>query len=117
MNINVTLLNEIKYELPDYDCDYKEVEDLLLYEKRFPEKQLKAIEIIKKVVERNEKQSFGHQMDELARIESGIRDIEPWLRDHVVHATLSFFIPSAVLIEVSAVGARLTGSKEFLDKS
>ena len=56
-------------------------------------------------------------MDELARIESGIRDIEPWFRDHVVHATLSFFIPSAVLIEVSAVGARLTGSKEFLDKS
>jgi hypothetical protein len=27
------------------------------------------------------------------------------------------FIPSAVLIEVSAVGARLTGSKKFLDKS
>jgi hypothetical protein len=27
------------------------------------------------------------------------------------------FIPSAVLIEVSAVGARLTGSKKSLDKS
>jgi hypothetical protein len=32
------------------------------------------------------------QVSELARVELGIRELEPWVRDHVVHALLSFVL-------------------------
>lgn len=93
MNINVTILDEIKDELEDYGCEYKDVEDLLFVEKRFPEKQKKAINIIQKAMEKKHgKGKLALPIGELARIEYGIREVEPWLRDHVVHATLSFFL-------------------------
>jgi hypothetical protein len=92
MNINKTLLEGIRDELSKYGCEYEDVKNLLFNEKRFPEKQKKAIEIIRKTIEKHGKEEIGLPMGELARIEYGIREVEPWLRDHVVHATLSFFL-------------------------
>ena len=92
MNINVTLFNAIRNELSYYDCDDESVRSLLLHEGCFSERQAKAIAIVEKAFESHKKGEFSLPMVKLARIESGVRDVEPRLRDHVVHATLSFFL-------------------------
>lgn len=38
------------------------------------------------------KQELLRHVVELARVEQGIRELEPWVRDHVVHALLSFLL-------------------------
>lgn len=95
-NINRTIFNKIKDDLRDYGCEDKEVERFLIdwdsQRREFSERQKEAIKIIRRAMSVNSKGRLIPHLEKLARIEYDIRRLEPRLRDHVVHATLSFFL-------------------------
>jgi hypothetical protein len=92
MDINTTLLREIKAYLSSYDCYQDEVEKFLMTKMIFTDRQRKAIDFINNVMTCHGKKELLSYVAELARIEHGIRELEPWVRDHVVHAVLSFLL-------------------------
>lgn len=91
-NINETLWNEIKPYLHKYDCFEDEIEHFLFHNRNFLERQTEAIRIIENIMTLHGKKDLLRQVSELARVEYGIRELEPWVRDHVVHALLSFIL-------------------------
>lgn len=91
-NINETLWNEIKPYLHKYDCFEDEIEHFLFHYRDFLKRQNEAIHIIEGVMTLHGKKDLLQQVSELARVEYGIRELEPWVRDHVVHALLSFIL-------------------------
>lgn len=94
MNINRTLIKEINPYLYNYDCDrdQNEIEDFLTHHGNFLERQKEAIHIIEDIMTKHGKKELLRHVAELARVEHGIRELEPWVRDHVVHALLSFIL-------------------------
>ena len=92
MNINGTLLNETNTYLYNYDCDPYEIERFLTHRRTFLERQREAIHIIEGIMTTHGKKELLRHIAELARVEHGIRELEPWVRDHVVHALLSFIL-------------------------
>lgn len=92
MSINLTLLKEIIPYLYDYNCDQDDIESFMTYRGPFLERQHKAIEIIEGIMTAHGKKRLLRYVVELARVEHGIRELEPWVRDHVVHALLSFIL-------------------------
>lgn len=92
MDINVTLLNDVSPYLRDYHCYEPQIREFLLLRKPFLEKQKEAIGIIENIMAFHGKERLLSQVVELARVEHGIRELEPWVRDHVVHAVLSFIL-------------------------
>lgn len=96
MSIHETLLNQtidghwdLLYE---YGCDRPEIEEFLLGRVAFLERQRRAISIVDGVLAAHGKERLLRYLAELARVEHGIRELEPWVRDHVVHAVLSFLL-------------------------
>ena len=92
MNINTTLLKENNTYLYNYDCDRYEIEHFLTHRGTFLERQREAIHIIESIMTTHGKKELLRHITELARVEHGIRELEPWVRDHVVHALLSFIL-------------------------
>lgn len=96
MSIHETLLNEIASNsenfLFNYGCDRIDIETFLLDYEPFINRQKRAINIIEKVLLAHGKEKLLSYLVELARVEHGIRELEPWVRDHVVHAVLSFIL-------------------------
>jgi hypothetical protein len=92
MGINAVLLSEIGPLLDNYGCSRAHFEDFLAPPRDFLTCQTKAIHIIEKIMIAHGKKDLLHCVVELARIEHGIRELEPWVRDHVVHALLSFVL-------------------------
>jgi len=92
MSINTAIFNQISDHLYSYDCWPDEIETFLTTREPFLERQQKAIQIVKGVMTTHGKQELFHHVAELARIEHGIRELEPWARDHVVHAVISFIL-------------------------
>jgi len=92
MNINATLLRENNSYLYNYDCDRYEIKHFLTHRGTFLERQREAIHIIESIMTTHGKKELLRHIVELARVEHGIRELEPWVRDHVVHALLSFIL-------------------------
>lgn len=92
MDINSTLLKQTNTYLYDYGCNQKEIEHFLTHFRNFPERQQKAIDIIEGIMTIHGKKELLRHVAELARVEHGIRELQPWVRDHVVHALLSFIL-------------------------
>ncbi len=92
MNINVTLLDETNTYLDNYACYRDEIEHFLAHGGTFLERQQQAINIIRSIMTTHGKEELLRHVAELARVEHGIRELEPWVRDHVVHALLSFVL-------------------------
>jgi hypothetical protein len=90
MNINHELLFQIEGVLPRYECPVDSLRSFLLDGLSFEQRQTKAKEIIGEVLAVHAKKRLLPQVAELARVESGIGELQPWVRDHVVHAVLSF---------------------------
>jgi len=84
-NINETLLKETKPYFYIYDCREDEIEHFLFCCRKFLERQKEAIRIIEGIMTAHGKKDLLRQVSELARVEYGIRELEPWVRDHVVH--------------------------------
>jgi len=93
MNINRTLLNEIssQYHNNVYGCEESKIEEFLKTQ-NFGLRQNKATELVKKILTTHGKQRLSNQVLKLADVEKGIKHLQPELRDHVVHALLSFFL-------------------------
>lgn len=92
MNINATLFNKIAPYLYSYDCDQFEIGHFLTTHAPFLQRQREAIQIIEGIMTVHGKKELLRHITELARVEHGIRELEPWVRDHVVHALLSFVL-------------------------
>jgi len=92
MNINSLLLDEIGSHLYDYDCYSYEIEHFLTGGAPFLDRQTEAVDIIERIMTAHGKKELLRHVAELARVEHGIRELEPWVRDHVVHALLSFIL-------------------------
>lgn len=92
MDINSTLLDDIGTHLYDYDCHSYEIEHFLIGGTPFLDRQREAIHIIEGIMTAHGKKELLRHVAELARVEHGIRELEPWVRDHVVHALLSFIL-------------------------
>lgn len=92
LNINRTLLNQTNIYLCDYNCKQYDIEQFLIHSKTFDERQKTSIGIIEDIMETHGKEKLLKYVVELAKVEQGIRKLEPWVRDHVVHALLSFIL-------------------------
>jgi len=80
--------------LGKYSCNSckDDIRRFLLQDLDFSHRQEKALTIVDKIMEANGKSTLYNQLGELARVEYGVRELEPWPRDHVVHALLSFIL-------------------------
>jgi len=94
MGINATILDKILDNNWgwEYSFDLTSFEDFMLTACAFPERQEKSIRIIEDIMVLHGKQELLRHVVHLARVELGIRELEPWVRDHVVHALLSFVL-------------------------
>jgi len=92
MGINKTIFNAVQGQLGDYGCYEEEIKRFLTTRWGFRERQTEAISIIEGIMTAHGKQELYLHVAELARVESGIRELERWVRDHVVHALLSFLL-------------------------
>ncbi|GAH89139.1 unnamed protein product, partial [marine sediment metagenome] len=92
MDINKTLLRKTEGYLYKYGLDQVKIKDFLTNSIPFLKRQKKAINIIDKIMKKHRKSEILPFLAELARVEHGIRELEPWVRDHVVHALLSFLL-------------------------
>jgi hypothetical protein len=96
MSIHDTLLKETVDDyidlLYDYGCNRPEIKTFLMTPVPFLDRQQRAIKIIEGVLAAHGKEKLLCYLAELARVEHGIRELEPWVRDHVVHAVLSFIL-------------------------
>lgn len=75
-----------------YDLYAEDFDILLKSNKSFDKRQEDAIIFISELMTAHGKKDLLNYISELARIEHGIRELEPWVRDHVVHATLTFIL-------------------------
>jgi len=99
MNINKTIQRLIldpthrPFDLyAEYGCFREEIEDFLLGQRNFEDRQQKAIEIIEGILTYHGKEDLLKNLTELARIEHVIIELEARFRDHVVHALNSFIL-------------------------
>jgi len=92
MNINRIIFEAIEGVLRDYGCQEDEISRFLIESGDFQQRQSKAISIVEGIMTSHGKQELLRHVVELARVEQGIRELEPWVRDHVVHALLSFLL-------------------------
>jgi hypothetical protein len=92
VNINRELLKETTPYLDKYNCFQRELRSFLLYNKDFERRQRKALRIIWSIMIQHRKEKLFDYVVELARVEPKIRELQPWARDHVVHALLSFVL-------------------------
>ena len=96
MGINQIIFEAIiKYLMAyeDYCCDKDEIKGFLTIDNQDSrQRQEEAISIINKIMTAHGKQELRGTVTELARVEYGTRELEPFIRDHVVHALLSFLL-------------------------
>ena len=103
MNIN----EKISQNLNKYDsskCPKYIIKEFIEYEGEFLSRQEKAIRIIESIMDIHGKKHLHRYITQLARIEHGIRELEPWVRDHVVHAVLSYVL--GLYINDNFIGSR-----------
>jgi len=92
MSINLKIFQEIKPFLGDYNCWDNDITDVINFNGSFLGKQRIVIEKIEKIMTAHGKKELFKNIAELARVEHHIQELQPWVRDHVVHAFLTFFL-------------------------
>jgi hypothetical protein len=96
LSINAMLLEKITPYIERDNRFYylidKQISQFMLNSLEFRKRQELAVRIIESIMSGHEKQLLLEYVVELARIEPRIRELEPWARDHVVHALLSYFL-------------------------
>ncbi len=99
MNINETLLKELVTPGPPtvdllkkYDCDKDAIRDFLITPRSLEDRQDLAISIIEDIFGYHGKKDLIHYIVKLAEMEKGIQELQPWQRDHVVHALICFIL-------------------------
>lgn len=92
MGINRTIFDSISKVLWDYGCSPAKIDRFLTARWGLRRRQSEAISILDETMTYHGKQQLLRYVVELARVEHGIRELEPWVRDHVAHALLSFLL-------------------------
>ncbi len=93
MGINKTIFAGINNCLYEYGLDSDQVQEFLNFPRKyFHRRRTKAIEIIERVLTEHGKQNLLKYVVQLAKVEHNIPELEPWVRDHVVHAVLSYLL-------------------------
>lgn len=91
-DINQTILDLTKRRLNRYNLSISGINRFLAFRGDFDSRQGEAIRITSDIMNVHGKNDLIYTVIELARVEQGIRELEPWARDHVVHALLSFLL-------------------------
>ena len=92
MNINDTLYNKVDTFGFDYSCYPYDIKAFLTGKHGFLERQKAAEKITEEILREHGKEELIGCLVELAKVETGIRELEPRARDHVVHALLTFVL-------------------------
>lgn len=92
MNINQKIIDNIGLRFHKYDISPAHVGWVLLDEVDFEERQRRAISFINDVLAEHGKSRLMAYVSKLAAVESGIKQLEPRQRDHVVHAVRVFVL-------------------------
>ena len=92
MGINTTIFEGIRHNTDEYGISPLDARVFLTEPNDFLTRQAIAIGIIEAIMTTHQKQELLRHVVQLARVEHGIRELEPWVRDHVVHALLSFLL-------------------------
>jgi hypothetical protein len=87
MGINSAIYNGIKDYSNSYGFSSGDLNGFLTSKRARP---TNAINIIKEIMGGHGKGNLLICLAEMARVERGVRGLEPWMRDHVVHALLSY---------------------------
>jgi hypothetical protein len=114
MHINDLILRNIKdvlnnkYSIYIQDGEWELFKQPLQFDEtgtinlqNFQARQNKAIEIIKNILDTHGKAEIVDFLGQLATIEPGIQDLQPWVRDHVVHALNTFLVGIFVLENIT----------------
>lgn len=92
MNINETLIDRTASALHRYGVSPSDLRQVLIDEVDFGERQGRAIDFIKGVLADHGKGRLWAYVTRLAEVESGIKQLNPRQRDHVVHAVRVFVL-------------------------
>ena len=94
MNINDTLLDIVTQCSWEYSCWDDEIGHFLTSKtsSTFIERQEEAIRISRSILKAHGKAELLGCLEDLAKVETNIRELEPWVRDHVVHALLTYIL-------------------------
>ena len=92
MNINKKLIDRIGHAFHKYDVSSHEVSRVLLDKVDFEERQKLAIGFINSVLTEHGKGPLLAYVTQLAAVESGIKQLDPRQRDHVIHAVRVFVL-------------------------
>jgi hypothetical protein len=128
MHIIKKIFKEIKQSLvADYKI-YINADDLKLFMEplkynntnidmqNFKERQEKSLEIIKKILDIHGKADILKYLAKLALIEPGIQKLQPWVRDHVVHAINTFLVGVYILENIKFSHNRTNKDLRFIWK-
>ena len=93
MSINIFLSDEIGYgKYQDYSFYNYGMRQFLQSKMDFVDRQEYAIDLIDGIITDHGKKGILKYIVELARVEQGIQELQPRLRDHVVHALLCYVL-------------------------
>lgn len=113
MHIVGKILNEIRIPLKDRYRINIDFDDWKLFKgsltdnsgkinrSKFERRQKKSLEIIEKILNVHGKQDIVYFLGKLASIEPRIQALQPWVRDHVVHAINTFLTGVYILEKVN----------------
>lgn len=113
MHIIKKILDQIGHVLKDQYNVYINPDDLQLFQtpltnkkgeidqKKFDKRQKKSIRIINEILKYHGKSDIVKFLAELASIEPKIQELQPWVRDHIVHAINTFILGVYILEKVN----------------
>lgn len=78
--------------LYNYGCYSSDIEGFLETSVPFLERQQHAIKIVEVILAAHGKERLLDHLSQLAKVELSVRELQPWARDHVVHAVLTFIL-------------------------
>ncbi len=113
MHIIKKVLDEIRYLLEDPYHIHIDFEDWELFKEpltddagsidilKFKRRQKKSLVLIKKILTTHGKENIVKSLGTLVSLEPKIQELQPWVRDHVVHAINTFLVGVYILEKVN----------------
>lgn len=113
MHLIEKIHNDIRYPLEDRYHIYTDFDEWKLFKKpltdrsgnidrsKFDKRQEKSLQLIRKILNIHGKEDIVKFLARLASIEPRIQEVQPWVRDHVVHAINTFLVGVYILEKVN----------------
>jgi len=92
MDINTTIVAKTQGIIINYDLRLDNLNTFLALESGSEAKREKSIKLIQNIMTAHGKKSLYKYVLELSNIENGGRDLQYWIRDHVLHAIHCFIL-------------------------